>query len=99
MKPYHDIKNVHFSDEYLVLTIDGEEKRVRIKDILNVPAPACPFSAPPFMRRRLPGAQGHKGPFKECPVPVFSRDSCTEKAGPRYWWGSSEKSIFGVSAV
>jgi len=36
MKPYHDIKNVHFSDEYLVLTIDGEEKRIRIKDISNV---------------------------------------------------------------
>ncbi|OPY67303.1 MAG: hypothetical protein A4E57_02365 [Syntrophorhabdaceae bacterium PtaU1.Bin034] len=35
MKPYHDIKNVHFSEEYLVLTIDGEEKRVRIKDISN----------------------------------------------------------------
>jgi hypothetical protein len=36
MKPYHDIKNVHFSEEYLVLTIDGEEKRIRIKDISNV---------------------------------------------------------------
>ena len=25
MKAYHDIKNLHFSGEYMILTIDGEE--------------------------------------------------------------------------
>jgi len=33
MKIYHDIKNVHFSGEYIILTIDGDEKKFRIKDI------------------------------------------------------------------
>jgi len=33
MKTYHDIKNLHFSGEYILLTIDGQEKRFRIKEI------------------------------------------------------------------
>ncbi|WP_028894671.1 DUF2442 domain-containing protein [Syntrophorhabdus aromaticivorans] len=33
MESYHDVKNVHFSGECLILTIDGEERKVRIKDI------------------------------------------------------------------
>jgi hypothetical protein len=36
MKPYHDIKNLHFSGEYMILTVDGEERRVRLKDISNI---------------------------------------------------------------
>ena len=33
MKSCHDIKNLHFSGEYLILTVDGEEKRIRLDDI------------------------------------------------------------------
>ncbi len=33
MKTYHDIKNLHFSGEYMILTTDGEEKKFRIKEI------------------------------------------------------------------
>jgi len=33
MKPCHDVKNLHFSGEYLILTVDGEEKRIRLNDI------------------------------------------------------------------
>jgi hypothetical protein len=33
MKKYHDIKNLHFSGQYMVLTIDGNEKKFRIKDV------------------------------------------------------------------
>jgi Protein of unknown function (DUF2442) len=33
MKAYHDIKNLHFSGEYMLLAIDGEEKKFRIKEI------------------------------------------------------------------
>ena len=33
MKAYHDITNLHFSGEYMVLTIDGDEKKFRIKEI------------------------------------------------------------------
>lgn len=33
MKAYHDIKNLHFSGDYIILTIDGDEKKVRIKEI------------------------------------------------------------------
>ena len=33
MKKYHNIKNLHFSGEYMLLTIDGAGKRFRIKDI------------------------------------------------------------------
>jgi hypothetical protein len=33
MKPRHDIKNIHFSGEYLILTVDGEERRIRLNDI------------------------------------------------------------------
>ncbi|MCG6536748.1 MAG: DUF2442 domain-containing protein [Syntrophales bacterium LBB04] len=40
MKPYHDIKNLHFSGEYFLLTIDGQEKRFRTKEISVVLAAA-----------------------------------------------------------
>jgi hypothetical protein len=33
MKPYHAIENLHFSGEFMILTIDGEERRVKIKDV------------------------------------------------------------------
>jgi hypothetical protein len=33
MKACHEIKNLHFSGEYMVLTIDGYEKKFRIKEI------------------------------------------------------------------
>jgi hypothetical protein len=33
MKAYHEIKNLHFSGEYMILTIDGEEKKFRIREI------------------------------------------------------------------
>ena len=33
MKAYHEIKNLHFSGEYMILTIDGDEKKFRIKEI------------------------------------------------------------------
>jgi hypothetical protein len=33
MKAYHDIRNLHFAGEYILLTIDGQEKRFRIKEI------------------------------------------------------------------
>jgi hypothetical protein len=33
MKAYHRIKNLHFSGEYMILTIDGEEKKFRTKEI------------------------------------------------------------------
>ena len=33
MKKYHDIKNLHFSGQYIILTIDGNEKKFRIKDV------------------------------------------------------------------
>ncbi len=33
MKAYHDIKNLHFSGEYMLLTIDGAEKKFRIREI------------------------------------------------------------------
>ena len=33
MKAYHEIKNLHFSGEYMVLTIDGNQKKFRIKEI------------------------------------------------------------------
>lgn len=33
MKPYHDIKNLHFNGEYMILTIDGQEKKIKIKNI------------------------------------------------------------------
>jgi hypothetical protein len=36
MKAYHDIKNFHFSGEYMILAIDGEEKKFRIKEISPV---------------------------------------------------------------
>jgi hypothetical protein len=33
MKPYHEIQNLHFSGEYMILTIDGQEKKFLLKDI------------------------------------------------------------------
>jgi hypothetical protein len=33
MKSYHEIKDLHFTGEDLVLTIDGVEKRVKLRDI------------------------------------------------------------------
>lgn len=33
MKAYHEIRNLHFSGEYMILTIDGAEKRLRVKDV------------------------------------------------------------------
>ena len=33
MKPYHTVKDIYFSGEHMILTIDGEEKRIRIKDV------------------------------------------------------------------
>jgi hypothetical protein len=33
MRAYHDIKNLHFSGEYMILTIDGDERKFRIKEI------------------------------------------------------------------
>jgi len=33
MKACHDIKNLQFTGEYMLLTIDGDEKRFRIKEI------------------------------------------------------------------
>ena len=36
MNTYHEIKNLHFSGEYLTLTIDGDEKKFRIKDISSI---------------------------------------------------------------
>lgn len=33
MKPYHTIEHIHFSGEHMILTVDGEEKRIRIKDV------------------------------------------------------------------
>jgi hypothetical protein len=36
MKSCHDVKNLHFSGEYMILTVDGEEKRIRLNDISSV---------------------------------------------------------------
>ncbi|MGQ9647464.1 MAG: DUF2442 domain-containing protein [Thermodesulfobacteriota bacterium] len=36
MKAYHEIKNLHFSGEYMILTIDGDERKFRIKEISSV---------------------------------------------------------------
>ena len=33
MKAYHEIRNLYFSGEYMVLTIDGMEKKLRVKDV------------------------------------------------------------------
>ena len=33
MKTYHEIKNLQFSGDYMTLTIDGNEKQFRIKDV------------------------------------------------------------------
>ena len=33
MKSYHHIEDLHFSGEYMILTIDGEQRKVRVEDI------------------------------------------------------------------
>jgi hypothetical protein len=33
MKAYHEIRNLHFSGEYMVFTVDGTEKKLRVKDV------------------------------------------------------------------
>ena len=33
MKAYHDVRNLHFSGGYMMLTIDGEEKKFRVREI------------------------------------------------------------------
>jgi hypothetical protein len=33
MKLYRDIKNLHFTGEYMIPTIDGLEMKIKIKDI------------------------------------------------------------------
>ena len=33
MKVCHEIRNLHFTGEYMVLTIDGTEKKLRVKDV------------------------------------------------------------------
>ena len=33
VKAYHDIKNLHFNGEYMKLTVDGDEKKFRIREI------------------------------------------------------------------
>jgi len=33
MKACHEIRNLHFSGEYMVLTIDGTERKLRVKDV------------------------------------------------------------------
>ena len=33
MKPYHEISHLRFSGEYMILTIDEDEKQFRIKDV------------------------------------------------------------------
>ncbi len=40
MKTYHDVKNLHFSGEYMILTIDGEEKKFRIEEVSSILARA-----------------------------------------------------------
>jgi hypothetical protein len=36
MKAYHEIKGLRFRGEYLILTIDGDERKFRIKKISSV---------------------------------------------------------------
>lgn len=36
MKKYHSIKNLHFDGDYLFLTVDGEEKKIRLKEISSI---------------------------------------------------------------
>jgi hypothetical protein len=33
MKLYHDVRNVHFFGEYIILMIDGNEKSFKVNDI------------------------------------------------------------------
>ncbi|NTU43262.1 MAG: DUF2442 domain-containing protein [Nitrospirales bacterium] len=40
MKKHHDITDLHFTDDSMVLTVDGEERRFRLIDISPVLARA-----------------------------------------------------------
>jgi hypothetical protein len=33
MKPYHNIENLHFAGSYMIVTIDRQEKRIKLDDI------------------------------------------------------------------
>jgi len=33
MKPYHEITNLHFGGSFMILTIDGEEKRFNLENV------------------------------------------------------------------
>jgi len=33
MKKYHQVNNLKFEDDYLVLTIDGKEKKFKLQDV------------------------------------------------------------------
>lgn len=36
MKKYHDIRDLKFDDDFLIITIDGEPKRYQLKEISSV---------------------------------------------------------------
>lgn len=36
MKKYHEIRDIYFSGDYMVLTIDGDEKKYRLKDFSSL---------------------------------------------------------------
>lgn len=36
MKKHHEIKDICFSGDYVVLTIDGDEKKYRLKDFSSL---------------------------------------------------------------
>ncbi len=36
MKKYHDISDIRFEDDFLVVTIDGESKRYHLREISSV---------------------------------------------------------------
>lgn len=33
MKRYHDVRELHFEDAYMVVIIDGQEKRFEVRDV------------------------------------------------------------------
>ena len=33
MKKHHEVRGLHFSGEYMMLSVDGQEKTIRLKDI------------------------------------------------------------------
>ncbi|MFX0141863.1 MAG: DUF2442 domain-containing protein [Candidatus Hodarchaeota archaeon] len=36
MKKYHDVKNLRFEDDFLIITINGEDQRFPLKDVSAV---------------------------------------------------------------